>query len=508
MSGTTRDTTGDTARDTTRAPTSDAASAVVSTPAVASATLPPVSYTSTYWTLRRIAEALAERSVAGRLAAFPDDSRPVRAICTDTRAIQPGDCFVALVGEHFDAHDFLAQAVAAGAVAVVVSRPPAVGTLHVPVFVVDDTLLALGDLARAWRRVWGKVVVAIAGSNGKTSTKELTRAALSRTYDVHATSGNFNNRIGVPLTLLSIPPHADVAVVEAGTSIPGEIAMLRHMIEPDVAVITCIAEEHLERLGDLGGVLREEADIFDHVAVAITPSAQPEVAAAARARAMHVVTAGLEVADVTADRWSLRADGTGHLVVDGTEIVVPFRGEHNIRNAMLALAVARELGVPNVTAADGISTATQPPMRSAWQTIGRATVINDAYNANPASMRAAFALLDTVHGTQRVIVVGSMRELGDRTEQYHDDVARAALASSANVVAGVGDMASALRRVAPAGASADASADARVVTAADVDELWTLLHPKLSADATILLKASRGMKLERILPHITTWATA
>jgi UDP-N-acetylmuramoyl-tripeptide--D-alanyl-D-alanine ligase len=272
-------------------------------------------------------------------------------------------------------------------------------------------------------------------------------------------------------------------------------------------------------------VLREEADIFADVPVAIVPSAQPEVAEAARERgAGRVVMAGLASADVMAQRWALNVDGTGELVIDDTVITVPLRGEHNLRNAMLALAVGRTFGLSDQDSARGISAAAQPPMRSAWQTIGRVTVINDAYNANPASMRAAFALLAGLDGgareagtdaasrssaqsslaprapSQRVAILGSMRELGDRAQQYHDDVARAALASPADLVAGVGDMADALRRV--------AANDPRVVTAADVDELWPLVQPRLASDATILLKASRGMKLERLLPYITTWATA
>jgi UDP-N-acetylmuramoyl-tripeptide--D-alanyl-D-alanine ligase len=460
----------------------------------------PSATPSSFWTLRRVAAALAHGAPDETVRAYPCDDRPIRAICTDTRAIQPGDCFVALVGERFDAHDFLAQAAAAGAAALVVSRPLPLGTLDVPVYVVDDTLRALGDLARYWRRAWGKPIVAIAGSNGKTTTKELTRAALASVYDVHATAGNFNNRIGVPLTLLAIPPHADIAVVEAGTSEPGEIAALRSIIEPDIAVMTWIAEEHLERLGDLEGVLREESDIFTGVPVAIVPSAQPHVVAAARAGAQRVVSAGLEQADVMPQRWSLCPDGSGQLVIDGVTVTVPLRGAHNVRNAMLALAVARECYLTDEQVARGIAAVQPPPMRSAWQSIGQATVINDAYNANPASMRAALELLASANGSQRVALLGTMRELGAEADRYHDDIARAAVASNADLVAGVGEMADALRRVAPA-------AGDRVITAPDVEQLWPLLAPRLARDATILLKASRGVRLERMLPHITTWAT-
>jgi len=161
---------------------------------------------------------------------------------------------VALRGERFDGHDYLQQAVADGASAVVVSRAPALNTLNVPVFQVEDTLVALGALANYWRRAWGKTLIAVGGSNGKTTTKDLIRAALGSEMRVHATTGNLNNRVGVPLTMLSIPPDAECAVVELGTNIPGEVAILRVIAEPQIAVVTSVAEEHLEGLGDLAGV--------------------------------------------------------------------------------------------------------------------------------------------------------------------------------------------------------------------------------------------------------------
>jgi UDP-N-acetylmuramoyl-tripeptide--D-alanyl-D-alanine ligase len=266
-----------------------------------------------------------------------------------------------------------------------------------------------------------------------------------------------------------------------------------------VAVVTSIGEEHLEGLGDLAGVLREEADVFEGVGVAITPASQPEVAEAARGRARRVVAAGLDAGDVRATRWELGPDGLGTLEVDGVAVRPPLRGAHNLRNTMLALAAARECRVSVSDAARGIGAMPVPAMRVAWEQVGRATLVNDAYNANPASARAAIELLAGADaGRQRVAVLGTMRELGAHADRMHDDVARAALASAADVVAGIGDFAAALRRVAPT--------DPRVVTAPDVAELWPLLEPRLAPDAVILLKASRGVRLERIVPYITEWA--
>ncbi len=448
-----------------------------------------------FWTLDGIAAALEAQAV-GKL---PRGSAEVSGITTDTRKIGKGDVFVALRGERFDGHDYLRDAVRDGAAALVVSRAPRLATLGVPIFEVKDTLIALGALANYWRRAWGKTIVGVAGSNGKTSTKDLLRAALGRTYSIHATTGNLNNRIGVPLSLLSMPPEADMAVIELGTSLPGEIAILRDIAEPDIALVTSIAEEHLEGLGDLAGVLREEAAVYEGVEVGIAPSAQPEVAEAARGKAKRVVVAGLDGnAGVKPDRWEMGPDGLGVIEIGGTVVRPPVRGLHNLRNAMLALAVARECGVSYEDAAAGIATMPQPKMRSAWEQVGDVTLINDAYNANPGSTRAAIELLKgTGSGRQRVIVLGTMRELGAASEQCHADIAGLALASGADIVAGIGEFAPALEKQNERG---------RVITAPDVEDLWPQLEARLQRNAIILLKASRGVELERLVPHLTTWA--
>jgi UDP-N-acetylmuramoyl-tripeptide--D-alanyl-D-alanine ligase len=449
-----------------------------------------------FWTRQRVAEALAAH--AG--GALPNGSGALAGICTDTRAIRAGDCFVALIGERFDAHAFLAAAVAGGAAALVVSRAqPAVG-LGVPVYAVADTLAALGALARYRRRAWGEPVIAVAGSNGKTTTKELIRSALSSVLEVHATAGNQNNLVGVPLTLLDIPDAADVAVVELGINVPGEMARLRAIAEPSIAVMTCIAEEHLEGLGSLDGVLREESLVFDGVSIAVVPTSQPEVAAAARGRVRRVVTAGLDDGDVHAARWGIDADGQGWIELDGATVRPPVRGVHSLRNAMLAFAAASECGVSPADAARGMAGACIPSMRLGWEPLGTATLVNDAYNASPASMRAALELLDGLGGgRQRVAVLGPMLELGTHSARLHEEIGRRALGTRVDVIAAIGEMADALRAAAPG--------DSRLVLAADIETLWPKLAPRLSRDAIVLLKASRGVRLERLVPLLAAWAT-
>jgi UDP-N-acetylmuramoyl-tripeptide--D-alanyl-D-alanine ligase len=381
-----------------------------------------------------------------------------------------------------------------------VSKPERCAELGVPVFVVHDTLVALGALANYRRRAWNKPVVGVGGSNGKTTTKELISAALGAALEVHATRGNLNNLVGVPLTLLALPDSADVAVVEMGVNVPGEMEQLRAIAEPDVVVLTCIAEEHLEGLGSLDGVMREESYIFDGAQIAITPAAQPEVACAARGRARRVITAGLDDGDVRATRWELTADGLGAVEVDGVTVRPPVRGAHNLRNTMLALAIARECGVAMADAARGIAAMQGPSMRLAWEQLGGATLINDAYNASPASMRAALDLLSGMgRERQRVAVLGTMRELGAHAARLHDEIARQAIATSIDVLAAVGEMGDALR--------AAGNGDPRVITAPDIDALWRALEPRLARDGIILLKASRGVALERLVPLLTAWAT-
>jgi UDP-N-acetylmuramoyl-tripeptide--D-alanyl-D-alanine ligase len=449
-----------------------------------------------FWTLDRVAAALEQCSTV----ALPRGPQALAGITTDTRSISAGQVFVALRGERFDGHDYLESAVAAGAAAVVVSTAPRLGIIYVPVFQVDDTLVALGALASYWRHAWGKTVVAVAGSNGKTTTKDLIRAALSEEIRIHATTGNLNNRIGVPITLLAIPPDADVAVIEVGTNIPGEVGILRDIAKPDIAVVTSVAEEHLEGLGDLAGVLREETACYDGVEIGIAPAGQPEIGEAAKGKAKRVVIAGLEAGDIKPRAWKLEADGRGTIEVNGVTVSPPLRGKHNLENTMMAIAVAHLCGVTHEAIATGIARMPAPKMRVAWETVGRATLINDAYNANPGSTRAAIGLIKGVGDErQRVIVLGTMRELGASSDVCHDDISRLALDSGADVVAGVGDFAQSLRRVRPA--------DDRVVTAESVEELWPLLAPRLEPDAVILLKASRGVQLERLVPHLTTWAT-
>jgi UDP-N-acetylmuramoyl-tripeptide--D-alanyl-D-alanine ligase len=443
-----------------------------------------------FWTLRRAAKAVGVQC--------PNDL-PLTGVSTDTRTIERGALFVALRGEQFDAHNFLTDAVARGAAALVVDDGEKAAGLGVPALVVPNTLTALGELGSCLRTAWSRPVIAVGGSNGKTTTKELIRATLSATLDVHATTGNLNNQIGVPQTLLALTEDADIAVVEVGTNTPGEIAILRRIVRPDIAVVTTVQEEHLEGFGDLAGVMTEELSLTDGVQLAVVPASEPAVVAEAVQRAQNVVAAGLVAGDVRADEWGLGGNGRGWIRLGGVRIEVPAPGAHNAANAMLAIAVGRACGVGDADIARGMATAKFPPMRSSVAPLGDALLVNDAYNANPGSMRTALTLLEAVRGDRpMVVVLGTMRELGARAASLHDDIAKAALATRAEVIGAVGEFAAAFARVAPK--------DPRVVSGSDPEAIWPLLAPRLNPRAAILLKASRGVRLERLLPKLSEWA--
>ena len=448
-----------------------------------------------HWSLDRLALALQPDL---QPSAVPSGQGALASVSTDTRTLARGDIFVALRGERFDGHAFLRQAVSSGAAAVVVDDAQRAAGLGVPAFVVADTTRALGSLGSWWRSTWGGTVVAVAGSNGKTTTKELIRAALGASLDVYATSGNLNNQVGVPLTLLRMPMTTGAAVIEVGTSLPGEVDILRRIVKPDVAIVTSIGEEHLEGLGSLEGVLDEEAAIYDGVALGIAPSYQPEVARSARPRARQVIEAGLDAGDVRPDQWGMGNDGRGWATFGDAKLVMQVPGAHNLRNAMLAMAVARACGVPDRDAIAAISGVEPLAMRGRWASVGGLTLINDAYNANPSSMREAITLLDSLDASRpRVLVLGTMRELGPQAAALHDEIASRALSSGATIVAGIGDF------VAPLASRQDE----RVIVAPDVPELWPLLAPRLPRNAIVMLKASRGVKLERMVPLLEQWAS-
>jgi len=424
------------------------------------------------------------------------------AISTDSRHLIPDSLFIALKGDKFDAHNFLDQARAGGATAAVVRHdtPPVPG---LPFFEVDDTLVALGLLARARRRMFPEStpVVAITGSSGKTSTKEMIRAALSGRYRVHATSANLNNLIGVPLTILSAPDDAQALVVEAGASAPGEIARMRDIIEPTIAVITNIGYAHVEGFGSLEGVMKEKLSLLDGAPVAVIGSGPDLMWPEARRRTQVIPAAlpGKSADDALLDRY-LDKDGHPRLSLDsGEKVTLPALGIHQLENAQIALAVAQRAGVDHDAAVRALASVHLPEGRGDFKEIGNLMVVDDTYNANPASLRRAVqtgAWLAKRHRRPFVVVVGTMLELGPESARLHAEAAREIAQRKPALVAAVGTFARVFESLREA-------LGGRLITAADAEALGPKLKSALRGNELVLLKASRGVALERVLNYLT-----
>lgn len=445
------------------------------------------------WTAARVREVLG-------LPPGPAGDTPFAAVLTDTRAIVPGAVFVALAGERFDGHDYLDVAAQAGATGAVVRRGAAVPP-GLTGFEVEDTLRAYGRLARARRRELGGPVIAVTGTNGKTSTKEMLAAVLGICYRVHATRANLNNLVGVPLTILEAPEGTDALVVEAGANLPGEIARYRDIIEPSLAVVTNAVAGHLEGFGSLAGVVEEKLSLTDGVPLAIVGTDPPELAAGARRRARAVRTAGLERADLVPDQVRLGPDARPVLTFGGTTLTLAARGLHQADNATRVWAVVEALGLDREAAARALEQFTIPAGRGDLVEAGGLLILNDCYNANPQSFRAAIATARALRqGRRLVFIAGTMRELGADSPALHAEIAAALVELEPDLLAAVGEFV-------PALAPHAARLGERLVTAADPVALGPLVAGRLQGGEVVVLKASRGVALERILPALTNRAT-
>ncbi|HEU4680723.1 MAG TPA: UDP-N-acetylmuramoyl-tripeptide--D-alanyl-D-alanine ligase [Gemmatimonadales bacterium] len=439
-----------------------------------------------------------ERAVREALGLDPISAGPqvtFSGISTDSRAIRPGALFVALAGERFDGHDYLAAVAAAGASgAIVRTGTPAVAGLTL--FWVDDTLRAFGLLARARRRAFKGPVIAVTGTNGKTSTKEMLAAVLRTRYVTYATRANLNNLVGVPLTILEAPPETEALVVEAGANLPGEIARYREIIEPSVTIVTNAVAGHLEGFGSLAAVVEEKLSLTRDVAVAIVGPEPRELAEGARKRARRVRTAALRGADLTPHKVTLDDSARPVITIDATTFVLAARGLHQADNAIRVWAVVEELGLDREAAGRALETFSIPSGRGELLQEGGLTILNDCYNANPQSFRAAIATAKALRGNRRLVfVAGTMRELGEDSPALHQEVARALIELRPELLVAVGDFVPVLEPSA-------ASLGDRLLTAPDPIALAPLLAQRLEGDEIVVLKASRGVALERILPTL------
>ena len=450
----------------------------------------------TLFTVQDIVRATQGALVGGDLAV------PVTGVSIDSRSLAVGDAFVAIRGHRLDGHAYLAEAAGRGSACLVVHEladelPP-----NVPLVLVQDTTKALGRLA-AWHRAKFAIpVVAVTGSNGKTTTKELVAAILGTRWNTLKPAGSFNNQWGLPLTLLDLAPEHGAMVVELGTNQPGEIAALAALAAPTVGVVTVVAAVHVEFLGSLEGVRDEKAGLVRALpsdGVAVLNADDARVAGMTHDTPARVLTYGvvsaaeLRVAGDVSDG----ADGLAFTVEHGGQrqrVTLALSGRHNVTNALAAAGAGLALGFTLHEIAAGLATARPAKGRCVWRTAGEVRILDDTYNANPDSVRAA---LDTVtthrHGARLVVVLADMLELGAIAEDAHRDVGRYAAAARVDLVVGMGRHARALIEAARAAGVAETKH-----TETFEDTMAFLLKSLVPGDL-VLVKGSRGMRMERIV---------
>ena len=455
---------------------------------------------SSAWSLTEIVGA------TGGTLTMGETTQPITGITIDSRRLQPGEAFVAIHGTRFDGHVFIDEALRRRAACLIVSRPVtfAAGAASIPVIVVDDTTIALGQLARFHRRRLGIPVIAVTGSCGKTTTKELIAHLLGEPEAVLKTTGTQNNHIGVPLTLLRLQDRHRIAVVELGSNHSGEIAYLASIVEPNVAVITNIGPVHLEFFGSLMGVLQEKLSLLEALpsdGCAILPGDQLEVCL----EAPHRLATGVRVAMFgTTERCDVQAlivqrcpEGMAIQLRDQPgQWVIPLIGHHNVENVLAALACTWAFGLPLSIAKERLQSFEPVPLRSQLMRGNGLTILNDCYNANPLSFARALETLRNVESRRKIVIVGDMLELGPYAPSAHQAIGRMATQLGVDAVIAVGEyadcVAEGVRELRPNG----------VVTYRTVDELLRQLPQIVQPGDGVLVKGSRKLHLEQVTERL------
>lgn len=443
----------------------------------------------------RLAEIIKARMHA---SSAQDKTRACQSVSIDTRTIEPGGCFFAIRGERFDGHDFIDQAFAQGALCCVVEQIPD-GALPTQglILQVKDSIKALGDLARAYRQDFSAQVIAITGSVGKTTTRHMISHVLGQYQRIHQSPKNFNNLIGLPLTLLGVEADVQFVIAELGANQPGEIACLTQIALPDIAVVTNVFPTHLAGFGDIDTILKEKLSIRQ----GLGPQGKLLIGADCQALlqesqrlALDPITFGLDNADIGAR--VLSAPGQGSVLdIEGTPVKVPLPGPGNRQNALAAWAACRCLGMSIQDFAEALQSLTAFQMRSELLSIGSLTVLSDCYNASPASMQHALATLADIDpsGTRRrVFVCGEMAELGKQSASFHRDLGPVIDASGVDLLLTVGPL---------AGLCAETANDNCIQTACFADTMIACerITEFIEDKDLVLVKGSRTAQLEKVI---------
>jgi UDP-N-acetylmuramoyl-tripeptide--D-alanyl-D-alanine ligase len=461
--------------------------------------------------------------IDARIIGSPDVRQTCSSVNIDSRTIKPGDCFFAIAGDNHDGHNFLADAFAKGASCAVVSQDVSAGKFPGKIILkVDDTIKALGLIAAWFRKNCKFKVVAITGSVGKTTTRQILYHVLSLRFKTHQPVKNFNNHIGLPLTLLAAPADCQIAVVELGSNHPGEIEYLTKIASPDIALITTVAPAHLEGFGDLETLTNEKLSIskgLDSKGALILNGDCPGFIALAKKQNKKFLTFGSNP-DCDYHFENFSSDGlSSKFEISNTEIYLPLPGLGNAYNALAAWAAADQFGITPADFTDALKTISPVSMRTEILDVGSLTVINDCYNANPASMKNALDILTTLaensnrrgachgeaqprpRGTQRrrVFVCGDMAELGSQTEKLHIELGKQIAESNVSLLLTVGHLA-----LLAADTAKNESSTLKTHSFVRVEQLCDNL-PKLISDSDIILvKGSRVNKLELAVEKLKT----
>lgn len=459
------------------------------------------------FTVEEVMEVTGARLLAGEL---PRGHRKgFRRLCTDSRQVRRGDLFVALSGERFDGRAFVDSAIRKGAAGALVDAPAWSKPSSRPIFGVSDPLAAYQQLAAHHRSRFAYPVIAVTGSNGKTTTKDMTACVLAERGPVLKTEGNLNNRIGVPQTLLNLTARHQAAVVEMGVDRRGQTARLCEIARPTIGLITNIGPDHLEFFGSLEASAHAKAELLEWIpadgAVVLNADDAHFDYLASRARC-RVVSFGLSA------RAQVRAEdivpesrrGTSFRLVlpervRGTKVLVPVYGAHNLLNALAAAAVGVVLDMSGTAIARGLAGFKPAVMRSQISHWKGVTIINDAYNANPASMKAALTLLAEMGGGRRTLAaLGDMLELGPQAADLHKDVGAYLAGQGIARLVACGPLA----RGIAAGAAAAGMAPQRIQEAPDAAAGAALVKSMVQDGDVLLVKGSRGMQMEKIIERL------
>ncbi len=424
-------------------------------------------------------------------------------VSTDSRTVKPGDCFFAVAGDNFDGHNYVEEAIAKGAVCAVVSKDAKGG----PILKVEDTTRALGDFARHYRQQAGYKVVAITGSVGKTTTRHIAYHVLSWHFRVSQAPKNFNNQIGLPLTLLGADSEDQIVIAELGSNSPGEIAYLTRIALPDVAVITSVYPTHLAGFGNLQIIIEEKLSISEGLqpdGVLIINGDFDKLVGAYRAKSSKPAKFYTFGKTDGCNYQARNITGTGFgssFVVDNTQVNLPLAGPGNVDNALAAWTVCSQFGLSIEDFAQAVKAQPAISMRAELLQIGTLTVLDDCYNANPTSMRNALdilANLDLSEKRRLVFICGDMAELGSQTERLHAEFGSSVGRAGVQLVIAVGKFA----KIAAETAKADAEHDLQIKCFDDTLSACNNLEDSIKDYDIILVKGSRTAKLEMAVERL------